>query len=363
MERSELASLCFLHRISGVGNKTLWKIQRIWGSFKACCEADRTVLQSHLSASIVEAIIAGRNGPEPAQELDRLLSRGINICTVDDEAYPGLLASIYDPPYLFYYQGNLGITSQDCLAVVGARAATNYGKIQARRLSREMAARGWTIISGLARGIDTEAHYGALEAGGKTAAVLGSGIEVIYPPENRRLYEQICQNGLVVSEFPPAARPDPGHFPQRNRTIAGLCRGIVVVEAKQRSGALITADFGLEQGRDIFAVPGPINSPNSEGTNNLIKQGACLVGGFEDILTEYGENPEMPIVRLEPGNGGLHLNKREAEFLDILGYEPVHVDVLHRTAGLGPGELSTLLLKMELSGLIRALPGSYYMKA
>ncbi|NMC27784.1 MAG: DNA-protecting protein DprA [Syntrophomonadaceae bacterium] len=363
MERAEMASLYFLHQISGVGNRTLWRIKKEWGSFQALLEADQGALErSFLPTAVVASIKAGRQKDDMFLALEQTEKEGIKICTVEDEAYPELLTRIYDPPYLFYYLGNLEIGQGFCLGVVGSRTATVYGKVQTRNLSRAIARQGWVVVSGMARGIDTEAHLGALENGGKTIAVLGSGLKVVYPPENKDLYRRIYQDGLVISEFPPLARPEPVHFPQRNRTLAGLCRGVLVVEAKARSGALITADFALDHGRDVFAVPGPINSPTSEGTNNLIRQGACLVTSIEDILTEYGiDSPSID----KSGQGGGSARKIEGDeevLLNALGNDPLHRDVLQRKLGWASGQLSARLLKLELAGMIRALPGNNYIK-
>jgi len=358
-----MASLYFLHQINGVGNRTLWRIKQEWGSFQALSGADQGVLgRSFLPAAVVAGIKEGRQKDDLLLALEQLEKENIKICTIEDEAYPALLARIYDPPYLFYYRGDLELGQKFCLGVVGSRTATVYGKVQTRSLSRAIARQGWVVVSGMARGIDTEAHLGALENGGKTIAVLGSGLKVVYPPENKDLYRHICQAGLVISEFPPLARPEPGHFPQRNRTLAGLCRGVLVVEAKAKSGALITADFALDQGRDVFAVPGPINSPTSEGANNLIRQGACLVSGIEDILTEYGI--DTPFIDTS-GQGDRPARKIEAEeqsLLNALGNDPLHRDALQRQLGWESGQLSARLLKMELAGIIRALPGNHYIK-
>jgi DNA processing protein len=306
--------------------------------------------------------MAGRRGTDTLPGLEKIIAQDIRICCVEDDEYPQLLRSIYDPPYLFYYRGNLEIFSRFCLGVVGSRAATNYGKVQARRFGNELASQGMVVVSGLARGIDTEAHQGALESGGETVAVLGSGLEVVYPPENKKLYDRIAQSGLILSEFALRTHPEPGNFPVRNRTISGLCRGILVVEAKARSGALITADFALEQGRDVFAIPGPINSANSAGTNNLIKQGACLVSSIEDILTEYGLNSKIELPPAQQGELVFDMGKDEFSLLQALSHETIHFDTLLGATGLSIGKLSALLLKMELQGIIRAMPGNHYVK-
>ncbi len=363
MDKNDLAALYFFHTLKGIGNKTLWKIKNEWGNFQKCFEADSESLHnSSLPNAISRTIIDARREAQPLQRLENLQASGVKICGVEDDNYPQLLRSIFDPPYLFYYRGELEILKEFCLAIVGSRRASLYGKGQARRFGNELAAQGLVIVSGMARGIDTEAHLGALEAGGKTVAVLGSGIDVVYPPENRQLYTRICESGLVLSEFPPHTHPEAGNFPIRNRTISGLCRGVLVVEAQQKSGALITTDFALEQGRDVFAVPGPINSKNSVGTNYLIKQGAGLVSGIEDILAEYGLNDKQDLPRVRQGELAFGLEAEEMLVIEALGYESAHFDQLMGSLGLNTGELSTILLKMELKGIIQALPGNYYVK-
>jgi DNA processing protein len=360
MNKNELACLYFLHNLNGVGNRTLWKIKKQFGTFQACFEADQgTLHNSPLPPSIQADLRDARQHADPPKLLERLLADQIRICCVEDDEYPQLLRSIYDPPYLFYYRGCLEILNEFCIGVVGSRAASAYGRVQARRFGNELARQGMTVVSGMARGIDTEAHHGCLEADGKTVAVLGSGLDVIYPPENRKLFERICESGLVISEFSPPTHPEPGNFPVRNRTISGLSRGVLVVEAKQKSGALITADFALEQGREVFAIPGPINSKNSAGTNYLIKQGACLVSGIEDILDEFGLN-ELPAVT--QGELIFELDNEELSFLENMSHEAVHFDTLIESTTLNIGQLSTILLKMELKGIIRAMPGNYYVK-
>jgi len=362
MQREEMASLCFLHSIPGLGHKTLARIKQQAGSFQACLEGDDRLWKTwSLPAAVCAAMVQARHKDDPASLYERLRSDGVEACCVEDKEYPEMLRTIPDPPYLIYYRGDLNTLNQFCLAVVGSRRATSYGRTQAFRFGRELAGQGMAVVSGMARGIDTEAHQGALEAGGKTAAVLGSGIDVIYPRENRQLYGRIAENGIVVSEFAPGTQPEPGNFPARNRTISGLSRGVLVVEAKQRSGALITADFALEQGRDVFAIPGPINSQNSAGTNNLIKQGACLVDSLEDILHEYGMDEAVHPVP-EQGVLAFPEDSDEAAVLEALAHETVHFDRLVQLSRLGAGKLSAALLKLELEGIIRAMPGNYYVK-
>lgn len=360
METNELASLFCLHSLEQIGNRTLWKIKNYFGSFRNCLDAPSQDLQaSFLSEDIASRILAARQNIDRQQMLKDYLDSGARLSCIEDEDYPLWLGKIHDPPYLLYYRGELSSLNELSIAIVGSRRASSYGKIQSFRLSRELAAKGITIVSGMARGIDTEAHKGALEAGGQTIAVLGSGLDVIYPPENKQLYNEISQQGAVITEFPPHTHPEPGNFPMRNRVIAGLSRGVLVVEAQQRSGALITVDFALEQGRDVFAVPGPINSKNSEGTNNLIKQGACLVTEINDILSEYGI--EENETNLQQGKL-FDLSSEEKLVLELLSSESKHFDDLVYESKLTIGELSTYLLQMELKGIIEALPGNYYVK-
>lgn len=363
MESKELASLLFLHSVEGIGNRTLWKIKQTFNSFQTCLEADRSQLYaSFLSPVICDRILQQRSKADSERSLQEILGSGIKIACVEDADYPSLLAKTHDPPYLFYYQGEIGILGGLCIAIVGSRKASHYGLAQSRRFGREMALEGVVVVSGMARGIDTEAHRGALEAGGKTAAVLGSGLDVVYPPENKELLQQIIKHGVVISEFPPHTSPEPGNFPVRNRLISGLSRGVLVVEAQKRSGALITVDFALEQGRDVFAIPGPINSKNSEGTNNLIKQGACVVTELNDILGEYKTvfaNVSMGVL----SQGDLfELDYEERIIVTAMGYESIHFDELLYQSGFTIGTLSTMLLQMELKGIIKALPGNYYVK-
>ncbi|MBP1760916.1 MAG: Rossmann-fold nucleotide-binding protein involved in uptake [Firmicutes bacterium] len=360
METNELASLFCLHSLERIGNRTLWKIKSSFGSFQNCLDASRQDLQaSFLSEDIVNRIMIARQNTDKQQMLQEYLGSGSRLSCIEDDDYPSWLGKTHDPPYILYYRGDLDSLNELCIAIVGSRRASTYGKTQSRRFGRELAGKGITVVSGMARGIDTEAHLGALEAGGKTAAVLGSGLDVIYPPENKQLFNEISEHGVVLTELPPHTHPEPGNFPMRNRVIAGLSRGVLVVEAQQRSGALITVDFALEQGRDVFAIPGQINNKNSEGTNNLIKQGACMVTEINDILTEYGlVNDEDNILQGELFN----VSSEEKLIFDLLSTDSEHFDDLVYKSKLTIGELSTCLLQMELKGIIKALPGNYYVK-
>ncbi|CFX64001.1 DNA recombination-mediator protein A [Syntrophomonas zehnderi OL-4] len=361
MEPNEIACLVALHSLEGIGSRSLCKIKKYFGSFKDCFFAPSQELHSSfLKAEICNNIVKVRSESEPARLLNEITARGIKITTLDDKDYPSKLSEIYDPPYILYYQGQIETLEQVCLAVVGSRQASNYGRSQARRFARELSLQGMVIVSGMARGIDTEAHRGALEAGGKTAAVLGSGLNVIYPPENARLYTEIISQGVVISEFPPQAHPEPGHFPLRNRVISGLSRGVLVIEAQERSGALITADFALEQGRDVYALPGPVDRKSSIGTNRLIKQGAELVTEPEDILLEY--RPDYKKISELIQEQLFVLSEIEKKIINYLDDATVHINDIIYNTGLDMGTLSSCLLQMEFKGIIKALPGNYYQR-
>lgn len=271
----------------------------------------------------------------------------------EDARYPALLRAIHDPPAVVWLRGEQQrpVLDRTCVAVVGARACSSYGRSVARSLGRDLAAAGVVVISGMARGIDGEAHRGALAAGGATVAVLGCGIDRDYPAAHAQLAREIAESGLIVSEYEPGVEPAPWRFPARNRIIAGLSRAVVVVEARERSGALITVDFALEQGRDVLAVPGEITSALSAGSNALLRHGAAPVLDVEDILDVVGVVFEAP-PRAEPeGDAG--------RVLAVLRDAPATVDEIARTLGLSAGETTALLTTLELEGLVEVGEGIY----
>lgn len=276
----------------------------------------------------------------------------IKILMYTDQNYPQLLRNIYDPPPVLFIKGNL-MDFDNCLAVVGARRASDYGKSAAYKLSMELAVRGITIVSGLARGIDSCAHQGCLDVEGITIAVMGSGFKHIYPPQNKRLFEAICSNGCVVSEYMPDMPPYAGNFPKRNRIISGISKGVIIVEAGEKSGSLITARLALEQGRDVFAVPGNIFSPSSQGTNSLIKDGAKPVTCVEDILEEYGVIPvEMK---------GFQLDERESSVYEVIKGGGGTIDGLSAMLpDLKIEELLAVLSTLECKGAVKRVYGGYY---
>ncbi|HOV42539.1 MAG TPA: DNA-processing protein DprA [Syntrophothermus lipocalidus] len=362
MKEEELAYFLAIHAVTFAGARKMQELKDYFGGFREVWEAEAGELKAfRFLPGKLDALLAARKNLDPLAYREVLYSKGYSIRTIFDKTYPEALRSLYDPPAVLYGWGKVETLDQQAIAVVGARKPSPYGRQIARSMATDLARAGFWIVSGMARGIDTEAHLGALEAGGRTVAVLGSGIDVVYPRENKGLYSRIAETGVVVSEFPPGTPPEPKNFPIRNRIISGLSKGVLVVEARVKSGALITADWALDQGRDVFAVPGPITSRLSQGTNNLIKQGAKLVTTVEDILEEY------QLVLKDTETGALPLGDldRSSEFdmvLDLLGTEPVHLDQLVRLSGLTPGQLSGMLFELQIRGIIEVLPGNYFIR-
>ena len=294
--------------------------------------------------------------------------------TIDDTSYPKNLRNIYNPPKTLYVNGAFSEQDETAIAVVGSRRASAYGIEMAEKLSFELALRGVTVVSGMAIGIDTAAHRGALKARGRTVAVLGSGHGHIYPPQNEELYEKIAASGAVVTEFGNDIEPLPYNFPQRNRIISGLSLGVVVVEAARNSGALITANFAAEQGREVFAVPGKISSTTSAGTNELIKDGAKLIQSVDDIFEELSLKPVDAVPEDKRHAMGEKILKQakayvynsltddERKLYKALSDEPVYIDELLNKAGLEPAKASKVLLSLELKRLIKELPGKNFVR-
>ncbi len=296
-------------------------------------------------------------------EYQKLKEEKVKVITIQDEEYPRLLKEIPDPPIVLYVKGKL--SPNGCIAVVGSRRSSLYGMKMAERLSRELSQRGVGIVSGLARGIDTSAHRGALAGGGRTYAVLGSGLSAIYPPENITLAQKISQDGAIISEFPMATPPLASHFPRRNRIISGLSMGVVVVEASRRSGALITARYALEQGREVFALPGQVDHPTAQGTNQLIRDGAKLLTHIDDIFDEIttafgtymGDDANLSKGYSSPRDDISYI---EYKVLSGLQEEPIHIDTLQRNVSAEQGELMVALLRLELGKKIKQLPGKWF---
>ena len=296
-------------------------------------------------------------------ELEKIQSRSITIITPEDSTYPSLLREIYDPPIVLYTWGELKKSDSEAISIVGSRQATHYGKQAARKFGFQLAHAGLCVISGLARGIDAAAHEGALAAGGRTVAVIGSGLGKLYPRENQLLAEKISENGAVISEFPVDFPPQKRSFPQRNRIVAGWARGTLVIEAGARSGALITAAQASDSNRDVYAVPGQIDRPVSQGTNRLIQQGAKLVMDAADVIEEIpfelpksAKNPKS-----QPSRATL-LSKPEKIIYAALSDDQAHIDEVANQVNIGVPEVSATLLKLEIKQLVKQLPGSYFVK-
>lgn len=350
-----------LHLTPGLGRVGLMRLQQAFGSPLAALAASvEERRRAGLSARVAGAVPA----PDDAALLAarRVLEQaGARLVSLWDEEYPPLLAAIHDPPALLYVRGRL--PEQNCLAVVGSRRASAAVTRLTEEICKELGEHGISIVSGLARGIDTAAHRGVLAGGAATVAVLGCGIDRIYPPENRQLFQQIGEQGAIISEYAPGTQPLPGHFPARNRIISGLSQGVVVVEAAAGSGSLITADFALEQGREVFALPGPVHAEASRGSNNLLKDGAHLVTEARDILDLLW--PGRPSSRtLQQEDRFAHeLPVDAARVYATLGPEPLHIDEITQNSGLTPPEVSAILLHLELQGGVQPLPGMRYLRA
>lgn len=331
-----------------------------FGSAEAALAADERDLGlvRGIGPTTARRISALRNGWALREELRRANMLGIRIITWRDPDYPAPLLNITHPPPVLYLQGDILPSDALSVAIVGSRRPTRYGIAAARHLAGQAADVGLVVVSGMARGIDSEAHRGALARGGRTVAVLGSGLDIVYPPENEKLAARIAGNGALVSERSLGTRPYAQNFPARNRIISGLALGVVVVEAGETSGALITADFGLEQGREVFAVPGDILSPLSRGTHRLIKQGARLVEGIEDILEELGIQPRCG-TRSQHGTDAVALSAREKRILEMLGFSPSPVDDIVIGTGLPASEVAATLVSLELKGVAARGSGGY----
>ena len=322
-----------------------------------------------ISEATAEAITSWESSIDLAGELKRIEDFGCQIVTQQDENYPALLREIYDPPILLYVKGTLTSRDKNSVAIVGSRMTTAYGMNTARKLSYQLAYMGITVVSGGARGIDTAAHQGALSAKGRTIAVLGTGINQVFPAENAALFEKIAGNGALVTQFPFNRPADKQTFPIRNRIVAGMTLGTVVVEANLTSGALITAGMAVDHGRQVFAVPGQVDNPRSKGCHDLIKKGAKLCESAEDIVTEF--EYLFPQTNRPPSLGssnaatlpGLTLTENEQKVWDALGHQESHIDDLIEATGLPASAVSVALLSLEMKRLVRQMPGKLFLRA
>ncbi len=349
------------NRVAGIGAARLRALIDYFGDLATAWQAPPTELQrAGLDRRSLSSLVQMRRELDLDAEVDRVQRAGVQVLTWNDPDYPSNLRQVYNPPPVLYVRGRIEKRDEWAVAIVGTRRASVYGKEAAQMLSAGLARAGVTVVSGLARGIDAVAHRTCLETGGRTIAVLGCGLDVIYPPQHAGLAAEIVQQGALVSEYPLGTRPEARNFPPRNRIISGLTLGTVIVEADLGSGALITAGFAAEQGREVFAVPGSIFARGCQGTNRLIQQGAKMVCSVTDILEELNltmvsEQAQVRMVIPE--------NDTEALLLQHLSAEPIHVDDLGRMARLPIAQVTSTLALMELKGMVRQVGGMNYVLA
>jgi DNA processing protein len=357
----ELKYWVALSGIPGVGRVRIAQLKHHFGSLRDAWKAPEGKLkQAGLDSRSVDALMNLRPGISVDAEMEKLERRKVRALTYEDPEYPPRLKHIYDYPPVLYIKGTLPAEDEPCLAVVGTRRPTVYGRQVTEEMVTDLARSGVPIISGLARGIDSVAHRAALDAGGKTVAVFGSGLDIIYPAENAGLAQAIIKQGALVSEYPLGVKPKAENFPLRNRIMSGLSLGVLVVEAGERSGALITAQQAVEQNREVFAIPGSILSPGSQGTNRLIQEGAKLVRSYTDILQELNLTivvQQAEIREFSPAS------QAESAILKQLSAEPSHIDEICRRSGLTMPEVSSTLAMLELRGFARQVGSMNYVLA
>ncbi len=363
----DLQGLFLLQSVPGIGNQRIRQLISHFGSVEKVISATHSSLMTvdGVDKKLADRILRGKEPEFAAHQLKMLEAYKASVLTFWDHAYPGGLKQIFDPPVILFQKGRLLPEDSVSIAIVGTRNPSGYGVQVTEKLTRELSKTGFTIISGLARGIDTVAHRTALKAGGRTVAVLGSGLDLIYPAENKKLASEIEKSGAILTEYPFGTKPDASNFPKRNRIISGLTLGTLVVEAGSKSGALITANFAAEQGREVFAVPGAITSGRSIGTNRLIKDGAKLVQGLDDILQEL-DFKLRALRKMETTKTGAkvpkNLSDEEQRVWETLTNEPQHIDMLSQKLGSSSSQVLSLLLTLELKDAVKQLPGAYFIR-
>jgi len=372
MEPDQYLGWLALALTPGLGARMAGKLLAEFGSPDAIFSASLTALEGQrLPAAVAQAIHSRQPLSDAAKELAQVQAAGCRLLTWDEPEYPRRLREIYDPPTLLYVRGNVELLGRHLISIVGARRPTPYGNQMAERLARDLAARGIVITSGLARGIDSSAHRGALSAtAGATIGVLGCGIDVVYPKENKKIFAEVEERGAIITEFPTGTFPAPQNFPIRNRIIAGMALGVVVVEGAQYSGSLITARLAMEFGREVFGVPGNATQPSSFGPNQLIKQGAKLVTGWEDVVEELPTPVRAELLPVEAASTEEratlveeNLAPGERPLYELLSLdESRHVDDLVELSGLTSSEVLAALFDLELKGVVRQLPGKQFLK-
>jgi len=359
-----LEALVLLNMVEGIGSVRLKKLMEFFKEAPRVFEASAHELTSSgiLNSAMAKRVLDAPRRYSAKQEIQNAAKQGVRILTLFDEGYPNILKEIYDPPFVLYTKGEFIAADANAVGVVGSRGASPYGLSCAEIFSSKLSRYGLTVVSGLARGIDTVSHRAALNSNGRTIAVLGSGFNNIYPPENEGLFNEIAQKGVVVSQFSLNTAPLACNFPIRNRIISGLSRGVLVVEASFKSGALITARFALEQGREVFAIPGKVTSDTSCGTNELIKQGAKMVTKPEEILEDLQFN--FTFINDQPGQKPEgSLNAKELSVAELLSDEPQYIDSISEQSGLSASDIMSILAQLELKGFAKQLPGKNFIKA
>ncbi|MFP4697237.1 MAG: DNA-processing protein DprA [Eubacteriales bacterium] len=364
----------WLCNIKGIGLKKTKDLLNVFKSPEGVWLAKEKDYKHILSLRPIDIknIVCSKNRDEIKKSYQELVTRNIRFITHDDSCYPTILKEIYDPPFGLYVKGSLPNADFPTIAIIGARRCSTYGKEMAMYFARELAKKGFQIISGLARGIDTAAHIGALKANKKTFGILGNGLNICYPKENYKLYMEMEQNGGIISEYNININPSPGNFPLRNRIISGMCQGIFVVEAAKKSGSLITAELGLENGKDIFALPGRNTDPLSEGTNDLIKMGAKMVTKVDDIIEEFNYNSipnsnggdlcskQKGTIKIQNDNVLELLNNTERIVYACLSLEPKHIDDIACELNMKIQDIMHILFVLEMKSIIKQLPNKHF---
>lgn len=354
--------LIWLNNIKGVSNNTINILEEHFGQLSVIWEVSNKDIYAikSIRSDIKQAIISSRNDSYYEKIVKKIENQKIKVLTILDENYPEKLIHIYQPPKVLYLKGSVLEKDNISLSIVGSRKATCYGKWVSEKIAKELSELGITIVSGMANGIDSMAHIGAIKGRGRTLAVLGSGVDVIYPKKNKKLYKDIINNGAVLSEYPVGCKPLRQNFPVRNRIISGLSLGVLVVEATEKSGSLITTNHALEQGRDVFAIPGNINSIYSKGTNKLIKDGAKIVTSIDDIIEEIVllkdiyKNNEKKEMNYD------NLNVVEMKVVKCINNGPIHCDMISYNTGINISELNSILTILEMKGIIKQLKGNVF---
>ncbi len=366
--KPDLKEWIWLANLQGIITRKKVELLRIFDTPGEIYRADAVALAQTgiLSRENIKAILSARSEEATERTIEALMQHHIEVVTLADDHYPQLLKSIIDPPICLYVKGRL-INDEPTVGVVGSRKASGYGISVAKKIASELSRYHICVISGMARGIDTAAHVGALSSSGRTIAVFGCGLDIVYPPENKKLMERIIETGAVISEYPPGVLPAPHHFPIRNRIVSGMSVGILVVEAGEKSGSLITAQLALEQGRDVYALPGNVISINSKGTNKLIQDGAKLVTSVEDILEEvawFKGFQQTPVFDLESYRNKkmIHesLDGDEQRVVEMLSIEDLQIDEIHQKLSCDLPLLHRVLLSLEMKGLVRREAGGRY---